>query len=95
MGTIDILSPVIELEEQKETTSDLNLETLEGKVVGLMNNGWPSLSIILPRLQELLRTRCNVADARLFDHAGDVKTRGEAVRRMIEECDAVVVALGN
>ena len=95
MGTTDILSPVIEMEEQKDTASGLNLETLEGKVVGLMNNGWPSLAIILPRLQELLRTRCNVADARLFDHGGDVKTRGEAVRRIIEECDAAVVALGN
>ncbi len=96
MGTISILSPIIEPKTQSGAGSELRVKTLKGKKVGFLSNGWPSLSIVLPKFEEVLRNKYGVAEVSLTVAGGDAKGRADGVKAIVDgKCDLAIVALGN
>ena len=67
------------------------VENLQGKVVGFAGVEWPSQKIIWNRLQELLVTRCKVADVLKAQIPAGRAADAGLLDEMAKGCNAIVV----
>ena len=82
--------------EPAEATMAPRLDTLEGKVVGLLDNSKPNSDRILDLIGELLAKRYNLAGVvrRRKPNAGKGVPQ-EMANEMAEECDFAIVGVGD
>lgn len=100
--TIWIYEPVAQPRTANVSLSP-RLNSLEGKVVGLLDNAfWNSSNIVVERLTELMTERHQAQlitgkTVRWLSHdASNVgKVTDEVVDDMVANCDAAIVMLGN
>ena len=92
---VDILMPYAEAPTGRPGFGAPRLSTVDGRTIGIVNNGWRCMDVIADELAEVLR-----AD---FGAAGVVERRVPATRtlppdaldELVAGCDAVVVGIGN
>ncbi len=72
------------------------LADLKGKTVGIVDNGWHSFGVAVPRLQELLTERMGVTQVVTHKKPFTIRPLGEeAFQDLVKRADAVIVGLGN
>ena len=90
MGTIDVLSPAAVM---KGTAVPLatRVPTLEGRVVGLLNNSKSGTRPFLDRVEELLRREHGVSRIIRYDKkAAALPLPDEMLEAATRECDVVI-----
>ncbi len=86
-----ILDPEAET-RAKERTPNPRVPTLDGKVVGILENA-VGRSLDLSRLPELIRQRYEVRDIRVIRKpVTSLVAPKEQLERLIKECDVVITA---
>lgn len=95
VGMIDILDPTARTEpEEKEIAQ--RLEDLEGKAVGLLDNGKPNAGVLLARLGELLTQKYGVARVVMKrKYMGVNNPAGPLLEELALECQVVVTGSGD
>ena len=94
MPTIKFLDPRATV-NPKETPLVAGLETLEGKVIGIIDNGQANSTDMFKELAALLQERCH-ARAVLFK-TKPTHMQGApkpVMEEMLSRCDAVITGLG-
>ncbi len=71
------------------------VETLQGKTVGFLNNGWACMEIILRRFDEVLRRDYKVAGTRTREIPVSNEAPPAVVAEVAAASDLVIVGLGN
>ena len=95
MEHITVYMPYDE-EEVKETRVSPRLDTLEGKTIGLLNNGWRSLQITYQEFSKLLREKFRVAD--VIEKCKPYPSRPlpeQVLKELAKQVDAVIVGIGH
>ena len=89
-----ILKPTRETKEPAQVLLPA-LDSLQGKVIAFLDNGWPSVSTIFTKLDALLRTKHKVS--KTFKEAVPMSEPApeELLDAVAKKCDAVIVGLGN
>lgn len=66
---------------------------IEGKVVGLLDNGKPNFDVFLNRVEELLRQEyrpAGIVSVRKGDNATSKPLEATDLERLVKECDVVL-----
>jgi len=93
-GKVRILSPVAEqYRPQKRPTPPL--ETLEGKRVAILNNGWTSMDVIAQALERHLKEEYGVKEVLHWDIPIARAAPPEMLDEVAAKAQAAVVGLAN
>lgn len=68
---------------------------LGGKTIALLDNGWSSFTRIGTRMGQILRERFGIAEFRTYAIPASSAVPAELLDRVVRECDAAVVGMGN
>ena len=68
---------------------------LKGKTVGVLNNGWMSLTRMSKRWEEALKSRHGVTQVRYYDVPRSIAPEAGTLERVARECQAAIVGLAN
>ena len=75
------------------------VDDLNGKVIGLLDNGKPNFDILLDRIEKLLCKRFKIADVVRVGKGGQVGAGAalplDQMERLVTKCDAVVNGMGD
>ena len=92
---ITILEPTAEIKEHTFEQSLSTLDSLQGKVVGILSNEWTSLATLWPKLSDHLKMRYGVAET----FKVRVPTTQPAPEVLLDEVatksDAVIAGMAN
>jgi hypothetical protein len=92
-ATIEYLDPVSPNLDRKLVVPAVG--ALEGKTIGLLNNGWKSLTFIFGRVEEALRTQHGIKELRVYPIPTAGPPEPGLLDRVQEECDAAIVGMAN
>ncbi|MBI2907498.1 MAG: hypothetical protein HYX92_07595 [Chloroflexi bacterium] len=92
---VEVLEPVSESKTvRREITS--RLDSLDGKIVGFLDNTKPNADTLLSAVADLLTRKHHLANAIQVRKALVIKTAGPEIFQMLtERADAVVTASGD
>lgn len=93
-GTIVVYMPYAESQAPESRVSP-RLDSLAGKTIGLVNNGWRSLDITYREFQRVLRDKYEVA--RIIEKrkpGASMPLQADAFKELMEKADGVIVGLG-
>ena len=95
-GKIMVLSPVPKM-VSKEILPTARLDTLNGKIMGILWNTKPNGDILLRQIQEVLSTRFKLAGViwQQKPRGADVPSPAETIRELAMKADFVVIATGD
>ncbi len=89
--TDDILDPVGFESEVPPKPMAKRLDTLGGKIIGILDIGFPNGSVFLDRVEEVLKNKYGVAEFVRRAKPSPARTADDEVRKaLIEGCDAIV-----
>ena len=72
------------------------LGTLEGKVVGFIDNAKPNFGVLADDLGELLKTRYGVSRViKRRKPSASVPAKAEVIEELAKECDVVITGSGD
>lgn len=91
-GMIQILDPKAEPKLARKVLAP-RPNDLNGKVVGLLTNGWWSFGIALQRFEELLKADYNVSEFVRGEKHGAAPP--EMMQEFVTRCDVVINGMGN
>jgi hypothetical protein len=94
MNEIVVYEPVAPVADAS-SKSGARFESLEGKVVGFIDNAKPNFNHLVDDLAELLKSRYGVADVVKHRKAGQVPVAEDVLQDMVQRCDAVVTGSGD
>jgi hypothetical protein len=91
---VDILMPYA---ESPSTAVGLapRLGTLSGATIGIVNNSWRCMNVVAAGLTDRLRSEYGVGRIVEERISAAQTLPDDVLERMIDECDAVVVGIGN
>jgi hypothetical protein len=73
----------------------LSVDSLAGKRVGIVSNGWRSMEAMMPRMEALLRQRWQAAAVSFYHvHINQAITPQE-LGRVVADCDVAIVGIAN
>lgn len=91
-----VLSPVAEEHlEPKAKFADMRSSGLDGKVVGILENGWPSMAAIAADLKDILTKKYGVAEVRLWTTGISQPADPAIIDEIAKLVDIGVIGLGN
>ena len=94
--TIKILDPTVRAEESAGSSVAKRVADLDGKVLGLLNNGKVNGDALLELVREALGTRFRLRDVVSVRKPSASRVAEDAVLdRLARDCDAVVTAIGD
>jgi hypothetical protein len=70
-------------------------DSLQGKVVGFIDNAKPNFNHLVDDLAELLKSRYGVADVVKHRKPGQVPVADSVLQDMVQRCDAVITGSGD
>jgi hypothetical protein len=88
----EVLNPESEYETSEQTIAP-RLPGLQGKKIGLFWNGKPNGDILLNAIEKALEERLKVTDFHRFNLC--IGVGPENIKRMAQQCDGVISALGD
>jgi hypothetical protein len=94
MSEILVYEPVAPVADAS-SKSGARFESLEGKVVGFIDNAKPNFNHLVDDLAELLKSRYGVADVVKHRKPGQVPVAEDVLQDMVQRCDAVVTGSGD
>jgi hypothetical protein len=89
-----VLDPTAE-EAAVATISAARLASLEGRTVGLLDNGKIRVRELLDHVEEMLRSQYGVAQVRRFRKPDASRPAPPEVMADLKRCDAVISAVGD
>jgi hypothetical protein len=78
-----------------EATLLAGLESLQGKVVGFIDNAKPNFQLLVEDLSEQLTKHYGVKKVITHRKPGQVPVKPEVLAQMVSECDAVITGSGD
>lgn len=72
-----------------------SLDTLDGKRVGIVSNGWRSMDAMSPRMAARLKERYGARQAGLFTVPLNRPITADILDQVAAQCDAAIVGLAN
>ena len=87
--------PTVVKRRRNTTSFRPSLTSLEGKVVGILSNGWASFEDMIARFQERLQARYKVAKVNYYATPRVQPLPDSLVERIAAECEVAIVGLGN
>lgn len=92
-----IVDPVTQVETRGQKVKLApRLEALQGMRIGLLDNGWRSLDVLLPAFRGLLQQQAGAGKAILREKRSDgIGAPKEMLDDLARESDVVVNGLGN
>jgi hypothetical protein len=95
-GKIVVLSPVPAMVSQKMSPAP-RLDTLNGKVMGILWNTKPNGDILLRRIQEILSNRFKLAAImwQQKPRSADVAAPSDMIRELAMKADFIIAATGD
>lgn len=95
-GKITVLSPLAKI-FAKQVAPASHLDTLDGKVMGILWNTKPNGDILLQRVKEVLSSRFKLAGViwQKKPRGADVAAPAEIIRELAIKSDFVVAATGD
>jgi hypothetical protein len=92
----EILDPTGASEATSDTTLAPRLSTLDGKVLGLLDNGKPNGAALLEEVARQLRRRHAFADVLMYTKPYfGTPVEPTQTQRIFEECDFAITAIGD
>jgi hypothetical protein len=91
---IRIIDPVAHAQQQAQDLRH-SLDGLAGKVVGFIDNAKPNFNHLVDDLEELLTRKYGVAGVIKHRKRGSVPAGDEVMKRLAQECDAVITGSGD
>lgn len=91
---IRVLDPTAE-EATAATTSTARLASLEGRTVGLLDNGKIRVRELLDHIEEMLRLQHGVARVLRFKKPDASRPAPAEVVADMKQCDAIISAVGD
>jgi hypothetical protein len=92
--TIRVFDPTAE-DAATTTTGTRRLESLEGRTIGLLDNGKFHVHELLDHIEEMLRTQYGVAQVLRFRKPDASRPAPPAVIADLQRCEAVISAVGD
>jgi hypothetical protein len=71
------------------------LDTLEDKVVGIVSNGWNCMRVLAEQYSSSLTLKYKLRGVAVYETPATMAMTPELVERIRNECDAVIVGIGN
>jgi hypothetical protein len=93
MGTIEVLSPRVQVAAAGAPLAPRPL-SLDGKVLGLLNNAKPNADVLQERVAELLALRFAIK-GQVWKRKPGASSPAEGLEAFSHECDVVVNASGD
>ena len=90
-----ILMPYAEASSDDTTDLAPRIDSLNGKVIGLLANGWRSLDYSYDEFKKLLEEKYEVAEVIIKRKPGSSPLPLEELEDVAARADAVISALGN
>ena len=90
-----ILDPSGIIGKDREKKSPFMVSSLAGKVVGILSNVWPSYEIMVVRFREQLIDKYQVAKTIYYEIPRIRAAPDTLFEKVVRECDAAIVGLGN
>jgi len=72
-----------------------SLDTLDGKRVGIVSNGWRSMDAMSPRMAARLKERYGARQAGFFTVHLNRPITADILDQVAAQCDAAIVGLAN
>jgi hypothetical protein len=91
--TVLVYDPVAD-ESRDQDALGLRLASLDGKVIGLLDNTKDLVNVLLGEVQDLLQREYPKAQFRYF-RKESVSGASAALLEQVAECDAVITAVGD
>lgn len=92
---IDLLDPTAETETTRYSLSR-RIDSLEGKVVGLLDNGKSNFDNLLDDVEAMLKERYpSITTIRRRKPTVSSPCPADTMKELLEKCDAVVTGLGD
>jgi hypothetical protein len=92
----EILDPTGATDAASDTTLAPRLATLEGKVLGLLDNGKPNGAALLQEVARQMRARHALRDVLMYTKPYfGTPVEPTQTQRIFEECDFVITAIGD
>jgi len=92
--TIRVFDPTAE-DAATTTTSTRRLESLEGRTIGLLDNGKFHVRELLDHIEEMLRAQYGVAQVLRFRKPDASRPAPPAVIADLQRCEALISAVGD
>jgi len=92
---VEVLVPYAEIPGRPTVPLAPRLESLAGRTLGFINNGWISLDITYDELRTLLTTRYEVREVIEKGKERSSPTPPEDFEDLLRRAQAVVIGLGN
>jgi hypothetical protein len=92
----EILDPTGATDAASDTTLAPRLATLEGKVLGLLDNGKPNGAALLQEVARQMRARHALRDVLMYTKPYfGTPVEPTQTQRIFEECDFAITAIGD
>ena len=96
MNLEEILDPTGAADATSDTTLAPRLASLDGKVLGLLDNGKPNGAALLEEVGRQLRRRAELRDVLMYTKPYfGTPVEPTQTQRIFEECDFAVTAIGD
>ena len=92
--TIRVFDPTVE-DAATTTTGTPRLESLEGRTIGLLDNGKIHVRELLDHIEEILRSQYGVAQVLRFKKPDASRPAPPAVMADMQCCEAIISAVGD
>ena len=92
--SIRVLDPTAEVATETASTPE-RLASLQGRTIGLLDNGKIRVRELLDHMEELLRSQHGVSNVLRFKKPDASRPAPAAVIANMKQCDAVVSAVGD
>ena len=92
--SIRVLDPTAEVATEMASTPE-RLASLQGRTIGLLDNGKIRVRELLDHMEELLRSQHGVSNVLRFKKPDASRPAPAAVIANMKQCDAVVSAVGD
>ncbi|MDO8530985.1 MAG: hypothetical protein Q7T26_02285 [Dehalococcoidia bacterium] len=96
-ATWRIVDPIADVDTRGQPASLApRIDTLRGKRIGLLDNGWRSMDTLLPAFRDLLQQRDDVSQALLCEKRSDgIGAPKAMLDDLARDSDFVINGLGN
>ena len=92
--TIRVLDPTAEVESMLSDQVD-RLESLQGRTIGLLDNGKIRVHELLNEMEEILVSQHGVSKVMRFKKPDASRPAPDAVVAEMQECNAIISAVGD
>ncbi len=90
-----VLMPYAEETAARTKTLAPRLDSLQGKTIGIINNGWNCMNVTTEELRRLLVSEYGVADIIEKKTTASLKLPKAEIEDLARRADAVVCGMGN